>query len=68
MGEKWQNLPFLGKNHALVPVPMDIDQMVPVPVVSGTGAHLQNRVGTGTNQSGIGTSSLWYRYLLTEQG
>ena len=25
--------------------------MVPVPVVSGTGTHLQNRVGTGTDAS-----------------
>ena len=31
--------------------------MVPVPVVSGTGTHLQNRVGTGTYQSGTGTDA-----------
>ena len=57
MGEKWQNLPFLGKTRVLVlipkvgtdthgqrpsdtglvPVPMDRDQVVPVPIVSGTG-------------------------------
>ena len=30
--------------------------MVLVPVVSGTGTHLQNRVGTGTDQSGTGTN------------
>ena len=34
-----------------VPVPMDRNQVVPVPVVSGTGTHLQNRVGTSTDVS-----------------
>ena len=57
VGEKWQNLLFLGKTRVLVPVPMDRDQVVPVPVVSGTGTHLQNRVGTSINQSGIGTDA-----------
>ena len=51
VGEKWQNLPFLGKTRILLQVPMDRDQVVPVPVVSGTGTHLQNRVGTGTDAS-----------------
>ena len=36
-GEKWQNLPFLGKNRALVPVPK-----------VGTGTHGQRQSGTGT--------------------
>ena len=33
--------------------------MVPVPVVSGTGTHLQNGVGTaiGTDQSSTGTDA-----------
>ena len=34
-----------------VPVPMDKNQMVPVPVVSGTDTHLQNRVGTSADAS-----------------
>ena len=45
VGEKWQNLPFLGKTTVLVPVPkvgtvpMDRDQVVLVLVVStGTDA------------------------------
>ena len=31
--------------------------MVPVPIVSGTGNHLQNRVGTVIDHSGIGTDA-----------
>ena len=34
---------------------MDKDQVVLVLVVSGAGPHLQNKVGTGTDQSGTGT-------------
>ena len=40
------------KNRALVSVPMDRDKVVSVPKVSGTGTHLQKRVGTGTDASG----------------
>ena len=29
--------------------------MVPIPKVSGTGTHLQKRVGTGIDKSGTGT-------------
>ena len=63
VGEKWQNLPFLGRTRTLVPVPkvgtgthgqrqsgINTNQ-------SGTGTHSQKRVGTGTNQSGIGTDA-----------
>ena len=32
--------------------PLCRGEMVPVPIVSGTGTHLQNNIGTGTNQSG----------------
>ena len=40
MGEKWQNLPFLGNTHALVPVPK-----------VGTGTHGQRPSGTGADAS-----------------
>ena len=33
-------------------LPMDRDQVAPVPKSSGTGSHSQNRVGTGTDASG----------------
>ena len=36
-GEKWQNLPFMGKNRALVPLPK-----------VGTGPHGQRQSGTST--------------------
>ena len=39
MSEKWQNLPFLGSTHVLVPVPK-----------VGTGTHDQKQSGTGTNK------------------
>ena len=63
MGEKWKNLPFLGKTRVLVPVlkvepvQMDRDQVVLVRVVSGTNTHLQKRVGTDTDQSGTSTDA-----------
>ena len=41
MGEKWQNLPFLGKTHNLVPVPKVV---VPVPIG-------QRQSGTSTDAS-----------------
>ena len=47
MGEKWQNMPFLGKTCVLVPVPKVgtgnryQKKVVPVPKDSGTGTHSQ---------------------------
>ena len=46
MGEKWQNLPFLGRTRNSVSV-----------LKVGTGTHGQRQSGTGTNQSGTGTHS-----------
>ena len=46
MGEKWQNLPFMGRARTLVLVPK-----------VGTGTHGQRKSGTCTNQSGTGTHS-----------
>ena len=43
MGEKWKNLPFLGRTRTLV-----VSKM-------GTGTHGERQNGTGTNQSGTGT-------------
>ena len=61
---KGQNLPFLGRvatwhryQTRVVPVPLDKTKMVPVPRQSGTGTTHQNRVGTGTNPSGINTTA-----------
>ena len=53
----WAKLAYWYRYQKWVPVPMDRDQMVPLPVVSGTGTHLQNRVGTGTDQSGTDTNA-----------
>ena len=53
MGEKWQNLPFLGKTCVLVPV-LKVSTSTNGQKQSGTGTHLQKGVGTGTNQSGTG--------------
>ena len=47
VGEKWQNLSFLGKTHNSVLVPKVV---VPVPIG-------QRQSGTGTDQSGTGTHS-----------
>ena len=47
MGEKWPNLPFLGKTPVLVLVPK-----------VGTGTYGQRPSGTGTDQSGTGTDAL----------
>ena len=41
----------------MVPVPIDRRGLVPVPVVSGTGTHLQKRTGTGIDQSGTDTDA-----------
>ena len=62
-GEKWKNLPFLGRTRTLVlvlkvgtgthgqrPSSTSIDQ-------SGIGTLSQKRVGTGTDQSGTGTDA-----------
>ena len=62
MGENGEICHFLGKTREwywyqkLVPVPLivvlvpiDRGGLVPVPVVSGTGTHLQNKIGTGTD-------------------
>ena len=53
MGEKWQNLPFLGRTCTLVRVPK-----------VGIGTHCTEGIwywyqnlGTGTNQSGTGTDA-----------
>ena len=48
MGEKWKNLPFLGRTHTLVPV---------LKVGTGTHGQRQSGTGTGTDQSGTGTHS-----------
>ena len=37
VGEKWKNLPFLGRSHTLVPV-----------LKVGTGTHSTVGIGTGT--------------------
>ena len=65
MGEKWKNLPFLGRTSALVPVPIGHRQVVPVPKVSGTGTHSQKGVGTGIDQSGTGTDASGSPYFFT---
>ena len=46
-----------GTQIGMVPIPIYKTKMVPVPRQSGTGTHLQNKVGTGTNQSGTGTDA-----------
>ena len=46
MGEKWQNLSFLGRTCTLVPVPK-----------VGTGTHGQRQSGIVTDQSGTDTHS-----------
>ena len=56
MGEKWQNLPFLGRTRTLVPVPK-VGTSNHGPRQSGTGTHSQKRVDTGTDQSGTGTNA-----------
>ena len=53
----WAKLAYWYRYRKWVLVPMDRDQVVPVPIVSGTGTHLQNRVGTSTNQSDTGTDA-----------
>ena len=67
----WAKLAYWYQYQKWVPVPMDRDQVVPVPIVSdtgthlqnkvgitiGTGTHLQNRVSTDTDQSGTGTDA-----------
>ena len=47
--QKRENLAFLGKNHEVVPVPKQ----------GGTGTTQQNPIGTGTGtkQSGTGTTA-----------
>ena len=47
-----------GTQIRVVSVPIDRTKVVPVPRQSGTGTHLQNRVGINTDQSGTD----WYRY------
>ena len=60
VGEKWQNLPFIGRTRTLVLVPKvgtsthGQRQSGTCTNQSGTGTHSQKRVGTGTDQSGIG--------------
>ena len=46
-----------GTQTGVVPIPIDRTKVVPVPRQSGTDTHLQNRVGIGTDQSGIGTDA-----------
>ena len=46
MGEKWQNLPFLGRTRNSVLVPK-----------VGIGTHGQRQSGTGTDQSGTSTNA-----------
>ena len=48
---------IFGQSHNLIPVPIDRTKVVPVLRQSGTGTHLQNRVGTGIDQSGTGTNA-----------
>ena len=45
-----------GTQIGVVSVPIDRTKVVPVPRQSGTGTHLQNRVGINTDQSGTGTN------------
>ena len=56
MGEKWQNLPFIGRTRTLVPV-LKVGTGTHGQRQSGTGTHSQKRVGTGTDQSGTGTDA-----------
>ena len=56
VGEKWQNLPFLGRTRTLVPVPK-VGTGTHGQRQSGTDTHSQKRVGTGTDQSGTGTDA-----------
>ena len=61
VGEKWQDLPVLGKTRNSVPVPKVV-LLVPIG---------QRQSGAGTDQSGIGTLSPvkdWYRYPFTSKG
>ena len=53
----WEKLAYWYRYRKWVPVPMDRDQVVPVPKVSGTSTHSLYRVGTGTDQSGTGTDA-----------
>ena len=58
-----------GTQIGVVPVPLNKTKVVPVPRQSGTGTNLQNRVGTSTDQSGIGTTAsynpdFWYSYIV----
>ena len=41
----------------VIPVPINRRGLLPVPVVSGTGTHLQNRTCTGIDQSSTGTDA-----------
>ena len=43
-----------GTQTEVVRVPVDKTKVVQVPRQSGTGTHLQNRVGIGADKSGIG--------------
>ena len=59
-----------GTQTRVVAVPLDRTKMVTVPRQSGTSTHLQNRVGTGTDQSGTGTNApgspnFWIRALIS---
>ena len=56
MGEKWKNLPFLGRTRALVPVPK-VGTSTNWTEASGTVTHSQKGVGTGTDQSGTSTDA-----------
>ena len=56
MGEKWQNLSFMGRTRTLVPVPK-VGTGTNGQRQSGTSTYSQKRVGTGTDQSGIGTDA-----------
>ena len=53
--KSWYRYPLC--RGEVVPVPIDRRGLVPVLVVSGTGTHLQNRTGTGTDQNGTGTDA-----------
>ena len=50
MGEKWQNLSFLGRTRTLVPVPK-VGTSTHGQKQSDNGTHSQKRVGTSTDQS-----------------
>ena len=57
MSEKWKNLPFLGRTHTLVPVPIVQRGLVPVPKVGVPVPIHQRGIGTGTEPGGTSTGA-----------